>query len=635
MKNYIIILLSLVVFCANAQENKDVKKPPLDGFSVSGSYRFYTQHRLFVDPYAFDFANGEPIYLEGRSILIGDDSQLPELTLNISGKPTSKTTFGTDLVVWNQNTGNFDYYRNLLLGINLYGNFATEFANVNVRAGGIHWHSMTSFTMKSFIGYNRFSVFERNPWDPQYKKIDQRYDDYYFKGAISQDARWANQAVQGLIVDFTELPLGLSANIIYGKTQNAGSAFLDLANDRNDSTNNSSVKFFDNTIPNNVYGGRLIKSIANKHTVSLNTFNRRSYSDALAKDPIDNNVYTTDFNLNFKNISFSGEVGVAKYSDVFNQDTLGYGEMASIKVNLGKKLTFIPIEIHAYRISPNAVNNNAEFVNTSVTEATSAAAGSQAVIGSNGVLQQNGSAILGIGQMANNRQGININTDIKINDFTLTLGNGISKEIVNQNNQISFSHNINGLTMARFWRWSFPSNVGPYNRKSVLFRGVFESINLTDLDQNGEVVNDKYFNNMEVQAKYKFNLFKKPWYFFYLGAYNSVQTEFSPITVFTEDAYVRVYTHQLENYYAIHPKFVLAQYIGIERIIGNYNTQVDIESERPLNQEGIGFGLGFDYMIAKNTGLYFRHRYFQFKDMSFEYDTFSGHETTLELKFYF
>ncbi|MFP5470576.1 MAG: hypothetical protein ACLGGV_03195 [Bacteroidia bacterium] len=635
MKHYLIIVLSLLVLTTNAQKSGDVKKPPLDGFSVSGSYRFYVQHRLFVDPYAYDFANGEPIYLEGRSILIGDDTQLPELTLNISGKPTSKTTFGTDLVVWNQNTGNFDYYRNLQLGINLYGNFATEFANVNVRAGGIHWHSMTAFTMKSFIGYNRFSVFERNPWDPQYKKIDQRYDDYYSKGAVSQDARWANQAVQGFIVDLTELPLGFSANVIYGKTQNAGSAFLDLANDRNDSTNNSFVKFFDNTIPNNVYGGRLIKNIANKHTISLNTFNRRSYSDVLAKDPIDNNIYTTDFNLNFKNIRFSGEVGTAKYSDVYNQDTLGYGEMASIKINLDKKLSFIPIEIHAYRISPNAVNNNAEFVNTSVNEATSAAAGSHTVIGSNGVLQQNGSAILGIGQMANNRQGVNINTDIKIKDLTLTLGNGISKEIENKNNQISFSHNINGLTMARFWRWSFPSNVGPYNRKSVLYRGVFEAINLTDLNQNGEVVNDKYFNNIEAQVKYKFNLFKKPWYFFYLGAYNSVQTEFSPITVFTEDAYVRVYTHQLENYYAIHPKFVLAQYIGIERIIGNYNTQVDVESERPLNQEGIGFGLGFDYMIAKNTGLYFRHRYFQFKDMSFEYDTFSGHETTIELKIYF
>jgi hypothetical protein len=633
---FISLLLTLKTLNIRAQEDTIVKPSPLKSFNISGNYRFYSQHRLFKDPYALTFANGEPQYLEGRSILIGDDSQLPELTLNISGKPTSKTTFGTDLVVWNQNTGNFEYYRNLLLGVNLYGSYSTPFANFNVRAGGIHWHSMTPFTMKSFIGYNRFSIFERNPWDPQFKNINQRYESYHGLGAIAQDARWANQAVQGIILDLTEMPLGLSANILYGKTQNAGSAFIDLANDRNTTTNNSFVRFFDNTLPNNVYGGRLIKTFGGKHNISLNTFNRRSYSDVLAKDPIDNNVHTTEFLFNLKRITVSGEVGMGRYRDVYNKDTLGYGEMATLKINFDKKITLIPIEIHAYHISPKVVNNNAEFLNTSITEARSAAAGSQVVIGSNGVLQQNGSAVVGIGQMANNRQGVNINTDLKIlKDLTLTLANGISKEIVNLNNQISFSHNINGLTMARFWRWTFPANVGPYNRKSVIFRGVFETINLTDLGDNGEVVNDKYFNNMEAQLKYKFRLFNRPWYVFYLGSYNSVQSMFSPITIFNEDAYLRLYTHQIENYYNIHSKFIITQYFGIERIIGNYNTQVDLDSERPVNQQGYGLGFGFDYMIAKNTGLYLRHRYFYFEDKSFKYDKFSGNETTLELKIYF
>lgn len=384
-----------------------------------------------------------------------------------------------------------------------------------------------------------------------------------------------------------------------------------------------------------MYGGRLIKSFK-KHSLSLNTFNRRSYSDELATKPIDNHIYTTEFNLDFNNVKIAGEIGTGKYSDEFNQDTLGYGEMATIKINLDKKLTFIPIEIHAFRIAPNVVNNNGEFVNTSVNEATSAAAGSQALIGANGVLQQNGSAMLGIGQMANNRQGININTDINIaKDLTLTLANGISKEIVNKNSQISYSHNINGLTMSRFWRWSFPSNVGPYGKKSVLFRGIFETLDLTDLDNNGSVVNDKYFNNIEAQLKYKFNLFGKPWYWFYLGAYNSIQKEFSAVTVFTEDAYVRVYNHQLESYYKIHPKVVLAQYFGWERIIGNYSTQVNIDTERPVNQEGIAIGFGVDYMMSKNIGLYLRHRYFKFEDTSFVLDKFAGHETTLELKMYF
>lgn len=609
-----------------------VKKAPLQGFSISGNYRFFGQHRFFTEAYPSSVVDDEPIFLTRRSILIGDATQLPELTLNLAGNPNPKTSFGTDLVVWNQNTGDFDYYRNLQLGVNLYGSFSTPIANVGVKAGGIHWHSMTPFTMRSFSGFNRFSLFERNPWDPQFKDPQQRYKEYHESGEISQDARWAEQAVQGIILDITELPFGLAINALYGKTQNAGSAFADLTNDQNESTGISFLKAFQNLIPNNVYAGRLIKTFG-KHTISVNSFNRKSYSDLLAQDAITNNIHTTEFNLVWKKLSVYGELGLAQYDDVF-QD-LDPGEMGSLKIRSSKELTKIPMELHVFHISPNAINNNSEFVNTSIVEATSAAAGGDLLIGSNGVLQQTGSAMLGIGQMANNRQGVNLNTDIKLGTAMLSLGNGIAREIENRNSQVTFGHGINGLTISRFWRWSFPANVGPYNRTSVLYRGVFETVNLTDLDASGNVVNDKYFNNMEAQLKYRFNLLKRPSYLFYLGAFNSIQKEFSPITVFGPDAYVRYYSHQVENYYSVSNQLTVVQYLGWERALGSYDTQVDIDSERPINQEGIGVGLGLDYMIAKNTGLYVRHRYFWFEDKSFALDRFAGHESSVELKIFF
>ena len=407
---YILLLLSLPGFGQQAQDSV-VKKAPLQGLSISGNYRFYAQHRMFSDAYTMDVVDGNPVLLDGRSILTGDATQLPELTLNINGKPTSKTSFGTDLVVWNQNNGEFDYYRNLQLGINLYGSFETDFANVGVKAGGLHWHSMTPFTMRSFSGYNRYSVYERNPWDPQFQQIDRRYSEYHKVGAIAQDTRWSQQAVQGIILDFTELPLGLSMNLMYGKTQNAGSAFTTQTNDQNDSTNNAFLRPFQNTVPNNVIGARVMKNFK-KHSVSLNTFNRRTYSDALATEAIENHIHTTEFNLDFNKIKLYGEIGAAKYSDV-NQD-LGWGEMASLKIKFSESLTKFPFEIHAWRISPNAVNNNGEFVNTSVNEAVSASSGETVVIGANGVLQQNGSAMLGLGQMANNRQGLNLNAGFQI-----------------------------------------------------------------------------------------------------------------------------------------------------------------------------------------------------------------------------
>jgi hypothetical protein len=608
--------------------SENVKKPALESFNINGFYRFYAQHRMMPNPYMVDNVAGVPYYVQGRSILVGDDTQLPELTLNISGRVNSQASFGTDLVVWNQNNGQFDYYRNLLLGINLYGNFNTEFGNVTIRMGGIHWHNMTSFTMRSFNGFNRFSLFERNPWDPQFKNIDKRYSEYYDKGAITQDARWANQAVQGFILDINEMPWGLSANMVYGKTQNAGSAFFDQAEVNGNQPNVSFIQFYRNTVPNFVYGGRLIKTI-DKHKLSINSLSRRTFIDELTTMPINQHVVTFDADLTFKKISFAGEIGVAKYMD------LPPGEMFTLKIKTDKVLTKIPLQLHVFRISPNAINNNSEFINTAVTDVESASAGGAPIIGANGVLQQNGSAMIGISQMANNRQGMSLNGDFNIGGLKGSLALGVAKEIENINREVTFGYSINGLTMARFWRWGFPANVGPYGRKSVLFRSVFQSVILTDTGDNGEVINDKHFSNMELQLKYKVKVFGKTLHAFYLGAYNSVQPKFSPITVFNESAYIRHYSHQVELYYSLTPEFILTLYSGWERVIANYNTRVDLDSKRPLNQSNLGLGLGFDFMIAKNTGLYFRHRWFSFEDRSFALDNFKGHESTIELKIFF
>jgi hypothetical protein len=345
--------------------------------------------------------------------------------------------------------------------------------------------------------------------------------------------------------------------------------------------------------------------------------------------PLNENIVSIDADFKFKLFSIESELALAKYYD------LPAGEMFTFKLRTDKKLTKIPLQLHVFRISPNAMNNNSEVINTAVTDLESAAAGGDVIIGANGVLQQNGSAMIGISQMANNRQGISLNGEFKIGPLKGSLAIGVAKEIENENREITFGYAINGLTMARFWRWGFPSNVGPYGRKSVLFRTVFQTVELTDMDDNNQVVNDKHFSNMELQLKHKAKIFGKNLHTFYLGSYNSVQTSFSPITVFTESAYIRQYSHQLESYYNVLPDFVLTLYAGWERIIANYDTRVNVESMRPLNQSNIGLGLGFDFMIAKNTGLYFRHRWFTFEDRSFELDNFRGHETTVELKIYF
>ncbi len=619
LKNSALIFLFFIgILSAKSQSNFSdtlvgIQQKPvgLKSLNVGGSYRFLTQHRMMTsDPYvtvrtpAVDFNSGY------RSILVGDASQLPELTLNIGGNPSKRSSFGTDLVVWNQNNGNFDYYRGLQLGVNMYGSFETDYGNVNIRAGGIHWYQMTPFTFKAFEGYNRYTLFERNPWDPVGKTAMTRYDEYFNKGAITQDVRFGSQAFQGIITDFTDLPWGFDASIMYGKTQLNGG--------------------FESLVPDYTFGGRLVKNIENLN-LSINTIQSRAFQDSLATLPVNYGIGTINADYNGKYFSILSEFGLGRYMEN------AQGDAARIRLILPKRLTgVVPFELSFYRISPNIYNNNAEFFNTSISEQTTASIQTNQTVAANGVLRPTGAAMVGIGQMTNNRQAYAINTDVKVGkDLVFVLGNSIEHELVKGSSFITYGHTINGLQMSRFWRWTFPSNVGPYGRKNVIFRGVYEKVQLRENNDTPEEDSLKYFNTIEAQAKYHLRIGKKNWYWFYLGSYASAQNYLSPITVFTERAFIRSYNHQLESYLDLTKEMTLSTYLGWERTIGNYDTEIEQDTRRPRNQEGFAMGLGLDISLSKNTALYLRHRWFSFEDRSFPDDAFKAKETSLEIKTYF
>ena len=206
----------------------------LDGLRISGYYRFITNYRDMKEAYP-SMQNNR------RNIFVGDDAQIPQLSLNISGRVSKRTSFGTDLFMWTPMTGagQAENVKGLNLGVNLYGSFNTDFGSFNVRAGGIHWYELSSFTFQTNRGYNRYSLFERNPWDPATKKVDSRYNDFFSKGALGQDRRWGMQAFQGLIVDGASLPHDFYGSFMYGKTQLSGGAQPN---------------------PNNVIAGKMVKN---------------------------------------------------------------------------------------------------------------------------------------------------------------------------------------------------------------------------------------------------------------------------------------------------------------------------------------------------------------------------------------
>ena len=249
----------------------------MKNLSIGGYYRFVGNYLHMDKAYYNSPSDTISFSKTPNKVFIGDDSQLPELMLNISGKPSETTSFGTDLFVWNRLVG-FDstnYIKGLNLGVNLYGSFATKLGNFNIMTGGIHWYSLSPFTFYTNIGYNRYSVFERNPWDPVTKNPEDRYSGYYRNGGIQQDIRWGKQAFQGIIVEAGALPKNFAAVLMYGKSVlNGGTVFT----------------------PNSSFGGKIKKSFG-KNFVSYNTFSSKQYLDSLNRETIGFDIHTIEYEL--------------------------------------------------------------------------------------------------------------------------------------------------------------------------------------------------------------------------------------------------------------------------------------------------------------------------------------------------
>jgi hypothetical protein len=601
--------------------------------AASGFYRFYgTQSRNFI-PYLLT-GNGlqtAPV----NQLFIGDDSQLPTLQLNISGRPTLKTSWAFDIYTFQYLDGalgsayggqTVDSLRPsiqnpiegprlggsmiLNLGINFTATHETSFGSFTLRTGGIQWHVLSDLTMGSFRGYNRFTLFERNPWDPITNSVFARYDKYYNEGAIDQDVRWGNRAFKGFALDAAGLPANLKAKLLVGKTELNGGF---------------------SATPNLSYGGQVIKQLNAGRFYGINTINSLTYADSLATEQVGFNLVSIEVNEKIKKFAIHLEAGAGQYFSPLND--AGWGEMISATITTPIKKNIPIISLHGFRIAPEVFNNNAVFLNSSVDEYSTndIPAGS---IGSSALLVPTGSAMLRMGMMSNNRQGLDLNIEQTWKNITFNIGFAMTGEITPISNVINYGHPINSLTRARFWRFAYPSNVGPYDRYSVIFRDVYETVNLSD-DSSGIAVYKKYFSVFEPQIKFKSTLFNKPFYVFFLGYYSTAQRNWSAVPVLTEEAYIRQYASEVEVYYSITNGLVLSGYFGYERTLGNYQTDIDEETRKPRNQTGNGYGAGLDIDLGRNAILYVRNRWAFFEDASFADDTFRSQETIVELKIFF
>jgi hypothetical protein len=600
--------------------NKDADEkviPPLKKLIVTGFYRSLVYTRTMDDAYTQAF---EP----QRVVMIADGYREPMLNLNIGANPTKDTYFNYQMFFFptypgptnNRNIDNANRTLSLQFGVTINGTIKTKLGKYDVTMGGSNWQRISHLTLWQNEGFNRFSTFDRRPWDDPTSTA--RYKDFNEQGTINQDVRWGRRPFQGVFIEGTNMPKKTGMVFFYGKTDNNGGG----------------LSYLSPTYPDQFIGGRLSKNFG-KNSISYNTFNRFANKDSVKDVFVGYDIHTIQYVYFYKLIKFTGEVGIGSYTDPKHPQH--YSEGINLGVVLPKKYTFLPLNFQFFQIGPNFINLNSIVYNTSIIDAqqqSSGLANSQSIFPFN-------SPIVEIGQLTNNRKGLNLNTEYKIGKLRINLGYANTMEMSHISNALSYNHRINALAVSRIN--PFVMGKGPYGRINTMFRGYYETVNLTDSSL-------KHFNTLEVQGKYGSKLMKKDLFIFYTGYFNSVQPMFSLFNKFNDDAFLRVMTNEFDLYYNVIPKVMLVGYYGLERVMGNNATDINtsnanatntisndkkhlsVVTKLPRNQIGQGIGVGLDFDIGKDIGLYFRHRWMKYEDLNFGDDQYHGTESTIEIK---
>ncbi|MBC7487387.1 MAG: hypothetical protein H7282_11605 [Cytophagaceae bacterium] len=666
---------------SNAQAAKP-KRNFFKNMRYSGYARMYVFHRSMQEYYNVAPTNGLSLPV---NLTVGDGYQQPLLLFRLEGNPTAKTSFNMELqfdhrLLTRYTDGPF-ISDTLGRGASLYvifkmqGAVETKIGKFTLTAGGgANWFRLSQSTL---WGYQyRDDLFDRYPWEPEGHDFA-RYNSSYAVGDIPRDQRFGMAATQGFILEGTDLPAGFDAAILYGKTQSSGG-----------------YQSYLTYTPQNFFAGRIGKRLGD-HKLGVNYFNQFGYTDnkveykSIIRDAdtfyVENNRLSTiigslDGRFDFKKLSIYAELGAGSYmSSLYNAGLKGnakpgldhvshykrdWSEMLFLEIETKKELTFLPIKLSVYRIGRYVVNNSSSISNTSVESAKS-----NTNVPDRYYTNYFDGMVTDVGQLANNRQGVNLFTNKDFGKLKARLGLSIAQEIKNlvgdlrngargramgaadsnaivpSTNSITFEHRLNSTTRSRFG--FYERFTGPYGRTHSIFRHAYDNIVITDT----LVDYKKSFSTAQLDLKYKFRVFGKELLLTNYVNYSSVQENWSPIPVFSNKAFLRYFYEEFMAFYAIHPKLTVVGFWGMERVLGNQRTEladangqlikdaagrpIASDNGKPIDQTGYGYGLGLDYNFHSSASLNIRQRWFEHKDKNFTLDRFSGNEMTIEFKVFF
>ena len=636
-KSVLFIVLSLLVIVLNDATAQN-KKPKFTEVKISGYFRNYVTFRNMQQNYV----SGGPLtpktimfnglYKDAAGNGQATGYREPLIMIVLEGKPSANTDFKVDFLLDNQmtgqlfntknnlpsnphpistdsNAGKIDYPRRIQSArwLNLGAGILTKYGQFDFMAGGVLNLNMTASTL-NFYQY-RDDMFERYPWEWQTVTF-KRYDAYFNDQAVVRDPRLGSSSIQGLIVKGSMLPFRTGFLLTYGKANNTGGYQSFLTNNNQD-----------------IFAGQLNKKFST-HMISFNYYQsvanlRPNSYDRTFRSIEREQVVTSELNLSFKNITLLTELGGGAISNPIDS-VKKWSPLLNLKLNLAKGILPLPIMLQYYYLGADIVNLNSSILNTSNRNI-------QAQFG-NDLLYNTTvfeGAVTEFGQLANNRQGVNLSTTLALNkSVRIALSLSSQQELENKFDVISFQHRLNGFNRSQFEYYRNGS--GPYGRQMNTWRRSWEKITITDTARNYK----KGFNLIDFSVKYKTKLLKRDLIVTNYINYNSVQDQFAPVALFSSKAFMRNLFEEFLVFYSLHNKLSIVALAGFERTKANTKT-IAAANGGNLDQTGYGYGAGLDIDISPTAGLYLRQRWFTFSDKNFVLDRFKGYDTTVELKIFF
>lgn len=595
-----------------------------NSISFTGSYRFLGFLRNQKE--VFPNNNGKTLV-----ILSGDNFREPILLLKLKGITKDNISFGADFMINSVYKGpSLENTKSLTLnlGLNLRTSFSTKFGKFNFSSGGVNWYRQSRLTVWGNRAFNRRSIYDRTPQTALTKTANFRYEKYFKDGLIDQGDRYGSRAFQGLFFNGQNLPFNLSFKGVLGKS----------------SFNRSIFSYSDN------FTGcfRITKKDLNNLSISYNYLNSFASLDTVSNDMKKYNIHTIELSKKWKKIIFKMETGIGNYSSP--NYNLNYGEALILNIRTVKSIQ-LPFEVQLYRISPQFINLTGNLFNTSVLEVFPNISG----IGTT-VRTPFSSPMVDLGSHTNNRQGISLNAEHSFGKLKINGGLGVFAEIDTSEASLSYRYNVNSQTLSRLYL--FAQNWGPYNSLNSTYRGIFEEVSISDTNSLGKPNFKKFFNTLELQAKYKNSIRNHKYYIFSLTRLNSCQKRINFLPQYNLQSIISQFSQEFDFSLELNSNTILILSYGIERVIGSSVTglgdqdlqlggnSINILLETlgikkfnsnnfSRNQRNRLFGVGIDHHIGDNAMLFLRQNFYSYNDPNFVLNNLKGTETMLELKLLF